>query len=70
MDEIELAELRMDGLDLLAKLKLEDQLTFLLYHFMGFTQQEIGMLQGVDHSTVSRRLTRITKQLTELACTK
>ena len=67
MDEIELADLRMDALELLSRLPGEDQLTFVLYHLLELTQAEIGIVQGMARRTVSDRLARISKLLTEMA---
>jgi len=70
MDEIELADLRMDGLQLLSQLPGEDQLIFVLYHFLELTQAEIAGLEGVHKSTICRRLAKIDGLLTLLACNK
>jgi len=70
MDEIELADMRMDALELLSRLPGEDQLTFVLYHYLGLTYREIATLKGCSRMTVHRRLRAISKALTGLACDK
>ena len=69
MDEIEMADRRMDAADLLADITPRYREAFLLHQY-GFTQEEVGRIMGVSHSTISRYIARALKELTEAACTK
>ena len=69
MNEIELADLRMDAVGLLAKLTPDEQRAFLLHEY-GFTQEEIGKMMGVCQQTISRYIARALKELTTAGCVK
>ena len=50
----------------LTKLPEEDQDLYRLYFTEGYSQEEIAEMKGVSQNTVSKKLRRIKKQLTEM----
>ena len=69
MDEIEMADMRMDATEKLAKIAPRYREAFLLHEY-GFTQEEIGRIMGVSQQTISRYIARALKELTDAACVK
>ncbi|MBR2528140.1 MAG: sigma-70 family RNA polymerase sigma factor [Blautia sp.] len=50
----------------LSVLPEEDQDLYRLYYTEGYSQEEIAEMKGVSQNTVSKKLRRIKKQLTEM----
>ena len=50
----------------LSELPEEDQELYRLYFIEGYTQEEIAEMKGVSQNTISKKIRRITKQLTEM----
>ena len=50
----------------LSELPEEDQELYRLYYTEGYSQEEIAEMKGVSQNTVSKKLRRIKKQLTEM----
>jgi len=50
----------------LSELPEEDQDLYCLYYTEGYSQEEIAEMKGVSQNTVSKKLRRIKKQLTEM----
>jgi len=69
VDEIEMADRRMDAVDLLAEITPRHREAFLLHQY-GFTQEEVGRIMDINQATVSRYIARALKELTEAACIK
>lgn len=44
----------------------EDQDLYRLYYTEGYSQEEIAEMKGVSQNTISKKLRRIKKQLTEM----
>ena len=53
-------------LELLAELSADDQELYLLYFSEGYSQEEIAKIKGVSQNTISKKIRRITKKLTEM----
>ena len=70
----QLAEMAAEELDplkeflyeILSRLPEEDQELYRLYYTEGYSQEEIAELKGVSQNTISKKLRRIKKQLTEM----
>jgi len=69
MDEIEMADRRMDAVDKLARVTPRHREAFLLHQY-GFTQEEVGRIMGVTQQTISRYIARALKELTQAGCVK
>jgi len=69
MDEIEMADRRMDAADRLAEITPRYREAFLLHQY-GFTQQEVGRIMDINQATVSRYIARALKELTQAGCIK
>ena len=50
----------------LAELPEEDQDLYRLYFTEGYSQEEIAVMKGVSQNTISKKLRRIARQLTEM----
>ena len=50
----------------LSELSKDDQELYRLYYTEGYSQEEIAEMKGVSQNTVSKKLRRIKKQLTEM----
>ena len=50
----------------LSELPDADQELYRLYFIEGYTQEEIAKMKGVSQNTISKKIHRITKQLTEM----
>ncbi len=50
----------------LAELPAEDQELYRLYFIEGYSQDEIGEMKGVSQNTISKKIQRIQKKLTEM----
>lgn len=50
----------------LSELPAEDQELYILYYVEGYSQEEIAGMKGVSQNTISKKIRRITKQLTEM----
>ena len=50
----------------LSELPEDDQELYRLYYTEGYSQEEIAEMKGVSQNTVSKKLRRIKKQLTEM----
>ncbi len=50
----------------LSELPDADQELYRLYFIEGYTQEEIAEMKGVSQNTISKKIRRITKQLTEM----
>ena len=50
----------------LAELPEEDQELYRLYFTEGYSQEEIAKMKGVSQNTISKKLRRIARQLTEM----
>lgn len=48
------------------ELSADDQELYLLYFSEGYSQEEIAKMKGVSQNTVSKKIRRITKELTEM----
>ena len=44
----------------------EDQDLYRLYYTEGYSQEEIAEMKGVSQNTISKKIRRITKKLTEM----
>lgn len=62
MDDFELVERRIDSVQQLAKLTDKQLVAFLLHH-TGYTQEEIGEMQGVTQGAISKRIERARQRL-------
>lgn len=49
-----------------AELSADDQELYLLYFSEGYSQEEIAKMKGVSQNTISKKIRRITKKLTEM----
>ena len=49
-----------------AELSADDQELYLLYFSEGYSQEEIAKIKGVSQNTISKKIRRITKKLTEM----
>lgn len=49
-----------------SELPAEDQELYMLYFVEGYSQDEIAKMKGVSQNTISKKIRRITKQLTEM----
>ena len=49
-----------------SELPAEDQELYLLYFSEGYSQEEIAKMKGVSQNTISKKIRRITKKLTEM----
>ena len=63
IDDFERADARMDLAPLLAQLTPRHRKALLLW-VDGYTQEEIGILLGVCHQTISKYIARARKELT------
>lgn len=52
--------------EMLSELPAEDQELYYLYFNVGYSQEEIGEMKGVSQNTISKRIRRIKKTLTEM----
>ena len=52
--------------EMLSELPAEDQELYYLYFNAGYSQEEIGEMKGVSQNTISKRIRRIKKTLTEM----
>ena len=52
--------------EMVSMLPEEDQDLYRLYYTEGYSQEEIAEMKGVSQNTVSKKLRRIKKQLTEM----
>ena len=52
--------------EMVSMLPEEDQDLYRLYYTEGYSQEEIARMKGVSQNTVSKKLCRIKKQLTEM----
>lgn len=52
--------------EILSRLPEEDQELYRLYYTEGYSQEEIAEMKGVSQNTISKKLRRIKKQLTEM----
>lgn len=50
----------------LSELPAKDQELYILYYVEGYSQEEIAGIKGVSQNTISKKIRRITKQLTEM----
>lgn len=50
----------------LSELPAEDQELYMLYFVEGYLQDEIAKMKGVSQNTISKKIRRITKKLTEM----
>ena len=50
----------------LSELPEEDQELYCLYFIEGYSQDEIGEMKGVSQNTISKKIRRIQKKLTEM----
>lgn len=50
----------------LSELPSEDQELYILYYVKGYSQEEIAGMKGVSQNTISKKIRRVTKQLTEM----
>lgn len=50
----------------LSELPEEDQELYRLYFTEGYSQEEIGKMKGVSQNTISKKIRRIQKKLTEM----
>ena len=52
--------------EMVSMLPEEDQDLYRLYYTEGYSQEEIAEMKGVSQNTISKKLRRINKQLTEM----
>jgi RNA polymerase sigma factor (sigma-70 family) len=52
--------------EMVSMLPEEDQDLYRMYYTEGYSQEEIAEMKGVSQNTVSKKLRRIKKQLTEM----
>ena len=50
----------------LSELPEDDQELYRLYYTEGYSQEEIAEMKGVSQNTISKKLRRVKKQLTEM----
>jgi len=62
MNDFELVERRIDSVGQLARLTDKQLVAFLLHH-LGYTQEEIGEMQGVTQQSISERIERARERL-------
>ena len=60
------AEGKINCAALLSQLPEEDQDLYRLYFTEGYSQEEIAEMKGVSQNTISKKLRRIQKTLTEM----